>query len=133
MSEKYAGSDWIKSNFKVELSSLGEAVADLLGDLFYGIYHLDSTALKKVDWANDHHIIFILGWKSLATTDFDELTRLVILCHDRCIRCEISPRAFHYLELIFHQRQREGNGWLTFPISLGAAQSHTAPLTKPLT
>lgn len=115
MTEKYAGSDWIKSNFKVEMSPLGEAVANLLGDLFYGIYHLDSTALKKVDWANDHHIIFILGWKSLATTDFDELTRLVILCHDRCIRCEISPRAFHHLELIFHQRQREGNGWQRHP------------------
>jgi hypothetical protein len=102
----YAGSDWIKANFKVEMSLLGEVVADLLGDLFLGIYHLDPKVLRKVDWANDHHIILALGWRSLATYDNDELTRLVILCHDRAIRCEISARNYKYLELMFHRRKR---------------------------
>jgi hypothetical protein len=105
---KYAGSDWIKSALKVKMSPLGEAVADLLGDLFFGIYHLDTKALRRVDWANDNHIVFSLGWHSLSTCDFDELTRLVILCHDRAIRCSVAASTHKYLELMFHQRQRDG-------------------------
>src|SRR5688572_33483899 len=97
---KHSGADWIKAqlpyinkdrkgipaNPNAEMSPLGEAVANLLGELFYGIYHLDHKALYKVDWRNKVFIEFSLGWKQLATTDFDELSRLVFLAHHMAIR-----------------------------------------------
>ena len=113
---QYAGADWIKSAFEVELSPLGRNVADLLGDVFFGIYHLDHKALRRVDWGNDHHICFSLGWHQLSTFDTDELTRLVVLCHDRMIRCSIEARTHKHLGLIFHQRQnRNGDFYERHP------------------
>lgn len=106
---KFAGADWVKSALKVnEMSPLGVAVANLLGDLFGGIYHLEDRDLKKVEWDNDHHIIFVLNWKDLSTFDNGLLTSLVILCHDRAIRCQISARSNKGIELMFHQRSRDG-------------------------
>jgi hypothetical protein len=102
---QYSGANWIKSSLKVEeMSPLGEAVADLLGSVFKGIYHLDMKALRRVEWANRHHIIFILSWHSLSTWDFNDLTRLVVLCHDKLLRLEIDAVAPHRMELMFHQR-----------------------------
>ena len=102
----YAGNEWIKSSFKVEMSPLGEAVADLLGVLYQGIYHIDSARLKKVDWSNDHHIAIVLPSNGFATVDFGRLTHLVILCHDRLIRCEIKGKSpWGYMELMFHARK----------------------------
>lgn len=106
---KYAGNEWIERNFKVEMSPLGRKVADLLGDLFLGIYHLDNGALKRVDWSDNHHIQFILSYHELATTDWNELTKLVILCHDRLVRCSIQGCGPNRLRLLFYQRaNRDG-------------------------
>lgn len=101
----YSGSEWVKSNFQVnDMSPLGEKVADLLGDVFYGIYHLDDKALKRVQWNNTHHIEFSLGHRSLSTFDGDALTALVVLAHDRMLRMEITASTHDYLCLMFHQR-----------------------------
>ena len=107
----YSGADWIKESlmWEGEMSPLGEAVANFLGDLFRGIYHLDLKALRRVDWANNHHILFTLGWRCLSTVDFDELTVLVVLAHDRAIRVQIDAATHHYLRLMFHQRTRGNN------------------------
>lgn len=102
----YQGANWVQATLKPkEMSELGRRVADLLGDLFQGIYHLDNKNLKKVDWGNDHHIEFALGWRSLATYDDSYLTLLVLLAHQRAIRVQISAQSYHYLSLIFHQRE----------------------------
>ena len=103
------GSKWIELSFKVKCSPLGEKVADLLSDCFAGIYHIDETSLKKVDWTNTHFISINLSHRSLSTTDSAELTWLVVLCHDRCLRMSIKAKTMNYLELTFHQRQREGD------------------------
>lgn len=107
----YSGADWIKKSlmYPKEMSELGKNVADLLGELFRGIYHLDYKQLRKVDWSNSYYIEFILGWKTLSTFDFDELTRLVFLAHHMAIRVEISPHAFKFIRLMFHQRNRDGD------------------------
>lgn len=118
----HAGSEWIRAqlphvnkdrkgiakNPNSEMSDLGVAVADLLGVLFYGIYHLDHKALYRVDWQNKTHIEFSLGWHQLATVDFDELTRLVFLAHHMAIRVSIESSTRKYLQLTFHQRTRAG-------------------------
>lgn len=105
---QYAGANWIERNFKCEMSPLGIAVADFLGDVFQGIYHLDSKALSRVEWDNNHHITFSLGWRALSTVDYNELTVMVILAHDRALRLQIEASTHKYLRLMFHQRKREG-------------------------
>lgn len=105
--DKYSGADWIEKSLKQELSPLGREVADILGQVWRGIYHLEKQ-IRKVDWANTFWItINIYG--DLSTYDFSRLTELVVLCHDRMLRLEISPCNFRYLTLIFHQRMnRDG-------------------------
>ncbi len=108
MQYKFSGADWIEHSLKRELSPLGREVADVLGQVWRGIYHLERT-VRKVDWANKSWIdVNING--SISTYDFAQLTELVILCHDRLLRLEIMPCNFRYLRLQFHKREgREGN------------------------
>ncbi len=104
----FAGADWVAANFKCQMSPLGRVVADLLGDIYEGIYHLDDSALIKVDWSNEYTISIVLR-AEFSTVDHNGLTRLVVLCHDRMLRCSIRARTVNYLELRFHQRElREG-------------------------
>lgn len=44
------GADWIKTAYKTEMSPLGEAVADLLDDLYSGIYHIAGPGLKNFQY-----------------------------------------------------------------------------------
>lgn len=98
------GSEWLIKAYKLpSISPLGEAVADLLDDVFRGIYHVNSH-LHKTDWTHDHYIDVVLN-KELHTFDFDYLTRLVVLCHDRLLRMEVTGRAPNFLTLTFHQRK----------------------------
>lgn len=105
---KFAGADWIKSALKKEMSPLGESVADILGELFLGIYHLESVQLKKVNWTERDNLDVVLGYRSFSTYDDERLTRLVFLAHHRAIRVEIYPHSFKYLRLVFSKRSRLG-------------------------
>lgn len=120
---KYSGADWLKSAKKVEPSPLGERVADLLGQMFLGICHLERD-LDDVDWTNPHYITIKLRFAHLATFDNDTLTRLVILCHDRALRCEIEGRGPQTLQLMFHQRQRDGQMYERHPTMEQAIAAH---------
>lgn len=107
----YAGSDWIIDNkiylnkdFK--MSQLGIEVADLLGQMYQGIYHIDKEALR-VDWSNETWIEIIVNDGAMATWDYNRLTAFVVLCHDRCLRGSIEVANFGLLRLIFHRRDRE--------------------------
>lgn len=88
LSPGYAGADWIESAFKVQLSPLGRTAANLLGDAFFGIYHLRQSALRNTNWGNPHWVEITL-YGDLATFDSDALTRLVVLAHDRCVRLQV--------------------------------------------
>jgi hypothetical protein len=101
---QYAGSGWIVGlNKDANMSPLGVAVADLLGDVFLGIYHIDSKQLRAVDWSDAEYIEVPIN-ASLCTVDFDHLTRLLVLAHDRMIRVDINGRARGWLLVKFHQR-----------------------------
>lgn len=108
---RHAGADWLEQNYGRRcgpISPLGRSVADLLGDLAQGLYHLDGEALAKTNWTNPVFIDIVLPYQSWATYDFDQLTQLVILCHDRCIRAEIAGASRGKTRLLFHGRQRTG-------------------------
>ena len=111
-STTYAGADWLVNNVRdLQISDFGRQVADLLGDLYRGIYHIDISNLRKVEWGELNHIAISVydqcgHW---ATTDGDLLTWLVVLAHDRCIRVSIEATTRRYLRLRFSQRQRAGD------------------------
>ena len=100
----YSGASWIKTSLKKEMSPLGEAVADLLGRVFRGIYHLNTTSLNKVDWSNDYWIEFTID-RGLSTVDFNDLTALVVYGHDQMIRIELTGTGPRYMKMLFHQRK----------------------------
>ena len=108
---KHAGAEWVASSLRVaDMSPLGVEVADLLGDVYDGIYHIQGRALGKVDWSNPYCIVLVMpAIGALATYDSNRLTRLVVLSHDRMIRVSIEPCNPTHLRLMFHKRHtREG-------------------------
>lgn len=112
----YAGSEWAAEQFEQTLSPLGISVADLLGDVFEGIYHLNAKALRRAEWTNAIHIEIEMHGE-LATWDADNLTALVILCHDRCLRLAIrGGEKRGSIRLCFSPRTRDGNTYQRMPV-----------------
>lgn len=102
--QQYAGAEWVKAlKHHPHMSPLGIAAANLLGDVFQGIYHIDTPQFRGVAW-NDPNCITVPINNSLCTVDFDHLTRLVVLAHDRMIRVDIQGQCAGWLRLLFHQR-----------------------------
>lgn len=66
----------------------------------------------------------------LATWDFCCLTRLVILCHDRCIRGEVSQGGPGSICLSLHKRQaRDGSTYERHPTLEDAIAMHRGDLS----
>ena len=101
----YSGQGWINRQIDYDMSDLGKAVADLLGDVFKGIYHLNWTSLKKVKW-DDKYCIEFSYYGDLTTVDFNHLTILVVLAHDRMIRVNLMGIGPGYIKMQFHQRKK---------------------------
>ena len=110
MKTAYSGAGWVRRSLGIEeMSPLGEKVADLIGYVFRGIYHLRSASLGKVDWADKHVITIVIDDDSFSTVDFNKLTELVVLTHEEMLRMHVRGAAPGYLRLVFHQRKtREG-------------------------
>jgi len=106
---KYAGHEQLHA-LGIKYGKLGALVADILGQVWQGIYHLPAHGGKGLcaDWTNEQMIEVLLRVPELATFDGMHLTALVILCHDHCLRLSIQPRC-KALRLQFHPRQgRDG-------------------------
>jgi hypothetical protein len=101
------GERWIGASLRRSMSDFGRKVANLLDDLYDGIYHIERE-VRRVDWEHDRWITICVHDSHYSTFDAAMLTRLVILCHDHCIRCEVQSAGFHRLKLCFSPRQREG-------------------------
>jgi hypothetical protein len=97
--------DWIRRACKQEPSLFGARVAAVLAATYGGTHHLDRVRMQKVRWTALDYIEVCLGPKEeLATWDFDQLTMLVVLAHDACIRLSIRPGG-QALKLLFHPRR----------------------------
>lgn len=78
-------------------------------DFFFGEHHFPGE-IKP--WGE--------GWSmpaqnNLATFDFNHLTRLVVMAHDRCIRVEVVPKGMNRMVIVLHKRQREGSMYERHP------------------
>lgn len=97
----------LREAYGLTVSDAGARCADLVETWVGGLHHYPEgqRALRKTDWSGDHVTFLMYG--SVATFDFDQLTRLVFLAHDHAIRVEVQP-AMRYLRILLHPRVREG-------------------------
>lgn len=97
--------EWLEQSHKIKLSNFGVKVANIIGIVWQGIYHLQTSNYinKRTDWNNEKYIELIVT-NGLSTWDRNDLTELVVLCHDARIRLEIQPCSPRHLKLTFHQR-----------------------------
>lgn len=94
---------WCK---KGEPSETGIAVAAML-DAWKGLHNLDDDDMAKSDWSHQRFVAVKIRHVSFSTYDFDYLTQLVFIAHDRCIRVDLMPGT-KYMWVIFVPRERVG-------------------------
>lgn len=90
---------------------------------FYRGEHHFPAALKRYGegWSMSH-----LG--SLATFDFDDLTRLVLLAHACCIRVQVESSGPNKLRIAIWKREREGSTFERHPTIEQAIESYRGKL-----
>lgn len=74
-------------NKGAEVSECGLRCAELL-EHWIGLHHIENNAMNKAQW-NHPHYVMITCYGNLGTFDGSELTRLVFLAHDLCVRVEL--------------------------------------------
>lgn len=81
-----------------------EEATAFFSELYYGEHHIPKHQVFE----------FGYGWMvkhdrgDLATFDYNDLTRLVLMAHDKCIRVSVSPLNKSVLQIAIWKRQREG-------------------------
>ena len=101
---------WVESHLKRELTDFQRKAVELLCQgLNIAPYNI-STNWEKVDWDWGGGVRFKISHRSLATFDFDELTGLVILAHDQCVRVQIDAVAPRLMSIAMHQRHKRDGG-----------------------
>ena len=103
-----SGSEWLILQEK-ELSPFGKEVADLLGKLYDGIYHISSEVMKA-DFSGERYVAVTVsdGKGRFSTFDSNLLTKIVLLAHDAGIRAGIEAATHGYLKLTFMRVDRNG-------------------------
>lgn len=91
-------------NRGITVSSFGSEVAEIIGVIYKGIYHIPTTVQhKRTEWHSESWIEITVPC-GLSTYDGSELTNLIVLCHDAAIRLEIRAASKGYLRLCFSPR-----------------------------
>ncbi len=81
-----------------------EEATDFFSKMYGGEHHIPSNVKS---WGVGFCIEDFAG---MATFDFRQLTRFVVLCHDNCIRGEIRPSSPRSMKVCIWKRQgREGD------------------------
>jgi len=101
-----SGSEWLEKQ-GIEMSEFGRQVADLVGELFDGIYHIGKQAVKA-NWNRDKFVSVVVQDHHFSTYDSSMLTHLIILAHNRNIRAHTRAAAPGYLRLEFMAVTRSG-------------------------
>jgi hypothetical protein len=81
-----------------------EKAEELFAILYFGKHHIPGELKKFGDgWSINH-------FQDCATFDYDFITRLVFLCHDRCVRASIMQGGPRAVKIVLWQRNgREGS------------------------
>jgi hypothetical protein len=107
--------DWLKQDRpNLEISPLGEKVANILGLLYRGLYNCD--AHHRIKWGETRCIEINVDDNYFSTYDFDYLTRLVFLAHEFCVRVSVCQSGRGMIKIQFHERKnRTGGMWERHP------------------
>ena len=94
--------------FQIDPSACGYRVAKLIEEWVGGFHHFPGgeSAIKRIDWKNPYWIEIVV-YGSLASNDFYQLTKLVLLAHEHAIRVEVGGASNNYLRILFHPKDRE--------------------------
>lgn len=85
------------------VSVAGARCTLLLDAWLFGLHHLpDRKQPSDVDWSGEY--VEVTSATSLDTHDFDVMTRLVLLAHERSIRVEAHPHTFQLLRICLYPR-----------------------------
>ena len=91
----------------------------MLCDLMGGEHHITGKVKECSPWGIQTTIS-----TDFASYDFAELTKLVVLAHDRGIRASLSPLNMQYMRLVLDARQgRQGRFWQRHPTLEGHAEA----------
>jgi hypothetical protein len=82
-----------------------EEATKFFSDFYGGEHHI--PGYKVAPFGFGFSVLHNRG--SLSSFDFSELTRLVIMAHDRCVRVEVGAEKKHELRIAIWKRQREGS------------------------
>jgi len=87
---QFAGAEWVAGHTKQQMSPVGIATANLLGQLFQGIYHLPMSLIEHCDWTDEVCTVISVPVNGMASVDFNGLTRLVFLAHAFSMRVQVE-------------------------------------------
>lgn len=83
---------------------------DFFSEFYYGEHHIPNEIKPcGYGWMVNH------DRGSLSTYDFNQLTRLVLMAHEKCIRVEVNPIRNGILQIKLHQREKEGTIMTSHP------------------
>jgi hypothetical protein len=82
--------EWVEEQFQVRVPDRVRPIVEMLDQAFGGIRRVEPVREGWVNWAHHWGMELVFRNQSFDTYDGDILTRLVVLCHDRAIRMEIS-------------------------------------------
>lgn len=145
ITHQWAGAEWLEMNLAAarslearrrskkkrpiseRISPFGRAVADLLGLVWRGLYHLPDDSLMKAEWHSDHWIkIRLYKGHDLATYDFADLAWLVVVAHDLSMRVSVHAEFGGAIVLGFSPRKRTGCMAQRMPL----LEDHVAEIRK---
>lgn len=92
-----------------QLTDFQARVMDIVGMVGCGIYNSPICSVDKIDWKYGFNGVSLTWHRDMATFDFDQLTRLVFLCHEARIRCSVEAVAPRLMRLSFWQRVASGD------------------------
>jgi hypothetical protein len=82
-------------------------------EFFCGEHHIPSGGVKEYGGPGSYCVNF---YGDLSTFDFDRLTALVFLAHDRCVRVAVMSSGPRMVKIVIWNRDgREGEIWSKHP------------------
>ena len=120
---------WVERHLDTKLSNFQKKAVEILcSAMNKGPWNL-RVNWRNTDWNWGDGVRFKLRHHSLSTYDFDELTRLVILAHDECVRIEINALAPKIMAISMWQRnKRDGSMFERHPTIDGAIAKIRSPI-----
>lgn len=85
---------------------------DFFSEFYGGEHHIPGYEVKANGpfcWTVNHNR------GGLSTFDFNHLTRLVVMAHDKCIRVDLIPIRNGIMQISISNRKREGSIWERHP------------------